>query len=530
MSLAAAPTGRSWLNEVAFHPVLLAAYPVLHLYSVNSDQTDLKTVFLPLLLIPSLAALLWGLLRLVAADSRRAALMTSLAALLFFSYGHVLYLIYSPLIRYEIDAGSVHGGSLTLKSWVSWGLSGIWLLLLAYGGYRAATLSEARLPLATRLLNTLALVLLAMPLLSLLGGVLLRPADHDPRAAGTIRGSSAQQGQVRYRPDIYFIVLDGYARADVLQRHFDFDNSAFLDGLRARGFSVSEESYANYNWTFLSLSSTLNMKHLEDYPRLLGRSSRDRGLAYREIRDSAVSGFLRERGYRYVHLTSTWGATLHNPFADVEINCAAGAFKNELYRVIGESTWLNPWSTRVGGDLARCHLANLESLAKLAPMRGPKFVFAHFIPPHHPYLFDRDGNILRNATVSNQFEFQKKLWRDKGQYIDQLVYMSTRIEGVIDSILEESGEPPVIILVSDHGPQVGEPARQWQRSRLANLAAFYLPGADGKQLMPRSVNSINIFVRLFNHYFDADLELREKRYYWSPYRRPYRFTEARVSE
>src|SRR4029079_6981307 len=40
-------------------------------------------------------------------------------------------------------------------------------------------------------------------------------------------------------PDVYVILLDGYARADVLEDTFDYDDSPFLDGLRSDGFEVA---------------------------------------------------------------------------------------------------------------------------------------------------------------------------------------------------------------------------------------------------------------------------------------------------
>ncbi len=68
-------------------------------------------------------------------------------------------------------------------------------------------------------------------------------------------------------------------------------------------------------------------------------------------------------------------------------------------------------------DIASCHLQNFDALAAQASAPGPKFVFAHFLLPHHPYLFDRDGNVLRHATISDQFEFQKRLWEDRAAYL-----------------------------------------------------------------------------------------------------------------
>ena len=43
----------------------------------------------------------------------------------------------------------------------------------------------------------------------------------------------------------YYIVLDAYTRGDILEEVFSFDNSAFLSGLRARGFTVADRSYAD---------------------------------------------------------------------------------------------------------------------------------------------------------------------------------------------------------------------------------------------------------------------------------------------
>lgn len=47
-------------------------------------------------------------------------------------------------------------------------------------------------------------------------------------------------------PDIYFISLEAYGRADVLAKVYDWENEPFLDGLRQCGFYVADESYTNY--------------------------------------------------------------------------------------------------------------------------------------------------------------------------------------------------------------------------------------------------------------------------------------------
>jgi hypothetical protein len=47
-------------------------------------------------------------------------------------------------------------------------------------------------------------------------------------------------------PDIYYVILDGYARADILDELYGYDNSRFLDYLERHGFFVAETSHSNY--------------------------------------------------------------------------------------------------------------------------------------------------------------------------------------------------------------------------------------------------------------------------------------------
>jgi hypothetical protein len=60
-------------------------------------------------------------------------------------------------------------------------------------------------------------------------------------------------------PDIYYIILDGYARSDYMHQAIGLDNSEFIAFLERQGFYVAANSRSNHNWTSLSLSSSLNL-------------------------------------------------------------------------------------------------------------------------------------------------------------------------------------------------------------------------------------------------------------------------------
>jgi hypothetical protein len=323
-------------------------------------------------------------------------------------------------------------------------------------------------------------------------------------------------------------VLDGYARADVLAQYYGFDNGPFLDGLRQRGFQVSDDGRSNFYWTDQSVGSALNLDYFQVLnPDLLNTLSRDRTDLYRLLRDNRASHFLRDRGYRFVQLQSTWGGTARNPYADEFLPCSSGPFGNEYLRAVADASWLRAFGSHASMDIASCHLRNFYALTAQAKLEGPKFVLAHFLLPHHPYLFDRNGNVLRHATISDQFEFQKRLWEDRAAYLDQLTYVNRRIGAIVDRLIEDSPQPPVILLLSDHGPnlRIGLSGPEQHHVRLSNLTAMYLPGAPAGYL-PSDATPVNHLRRVFNLYFDASLPILPDRYFVSNFLFPFKLVEV----
>ena len=83
---------RLW-RRIPLHPFLFAAYPTLTLLSNNIDQMRASSAMRALLVSLLVTGLILVLLRLLLRDWQRAAILTSLLAILFFSYGH-LYLAF----------------------------------------------------------------------------------------------------------------------------------------------------------------------------------------------------------------------------------------------------------------------------------------------------------------------------------------------------------------------------------------------------------------------------------------------------
>jgi len=78
---------------------------------------------------------------------------------------------------------------------------------------------------------------------------------------------------------------------------------------------------------------------------------------------------------------------------------------------------------------------------------------------------------------------------------------------VVDRILAASADPPVIIVLSDHGSGSGlnweDLAHSDLDERSANLLATYTPGHP--KVFPNNITLVNLFGAFFRAYFDIDV-------------------------
>jgi hypothetical protein len=154
-------------------------------------------------------------------------------------------------------------------------------------------------------------------------------------------------------------------------------------------------------------------------------------------------------------------------------------------------------------------------VAELAGRPGPKFIYAHFMLPHEPWKYNRDGSPVTPKQLAEQSEAQ--------HYVNQLVFANTQIQSLVDTILTRSPRPPIIVIQADEGPELrykidetSDPMRKIQK-RSGIFSAFYLPERDAARIVPETISPVNTFRLIFREYFAADVELLEDRnFYWEP--------------
>ncbi len=142
-------------------------------------------------------------------------------------------------------------------------------------------------------------------------------------------------------------------------------------------------------------------------------------------------------------------------------------------------------------------LDSLETIPTDIP--SPKFVYAHVIAPHDPYVFGPDGEWL-DSVPENQII----------GYRGQVNYINTRMIEIVDILLKKSPAPPIIIIQGDHGASINwEGYGLLRENKLAILNAYYFPGVDTENLFYDAVTPVNTFRLVFDLYFNGGLGLLE---------------------
>jgi hypothetical protein len=485
------------LGRVPVHPLLFASYAVLFLYSVNLDEVLPFDAALPLTRLVAAAVALTAVLAVAFRSVRRGAVVATAALVTFGAFGHV-----SSTVAVGLDERA------QLAAW-----GAVIVAAVAY-----ASRARASLPRVTAGLNVVAAILVVATLASIVPYELDRAA-RAPIAAGSQLPAALN---VERRPDIYFLVFDRYGSADALQRRFGLTSDLY-GWLDDQGFQVPENSHANYRATDFSLAATLNMRFLDSLTREVGPASDDRTPARAMIQDHEVGRFLKGIGYRYYQLGSWFGPTRSIAIADENIVLGTTSeFESVLRdttvvpaieRLLGTATNTTPAQERPFRERVReGALFEIRQLRRVSTAPGPKFVFAHFLLPHDPYVFRADGSVIS--------EDESRATDERDLYAGQLEYANRQIREIVGYLLAgPEAERPIVVIQGDEGPLacrnidcVSE-TPDYLRIRLGNLVAMYLPGVDAR--VPDTFTSVNTFRLVFREYFGADLPaLPDRSFTW----------------
>jgi hypothetical protein len=332
-------------------------------------------------------------------------------------------------------------------------------------------------------------------------------------------------------PNIYVVVLDAYARSDVLRGLFAYDNRWFIQGLEERGFQVGKLSTSNYFLSVQSMSSCFNMDYIQEESKGVPLDSVDLMPLNRIINQHRSRSLLKPLGYRYV-ATSVLFPPLEAVQADVFVT---NPFDHA-------SLFDNLVTTTLLRALVKDHekyrnfvLRNLRGVPDLGIKYHPMLLYSHITLPHPPFVFDQEGKPLRKKypiSFTDGDDLIKSgisLEDYKTHYVGQLEFTSRETLKMLSRILEEDQSDPYIILMGDHGARLlyGKDTEDPEEllSACANLLAVRVTGS-GSVPDQALTCPINLMRYILSKSTGTDLPYLESKVYFTHASAPYVFKDV----
>jgi hypothetical protein len=406
-----------------------------------------------------------------------------------FSYDEITRLVSHDGIKTLI--GNDH---LTLFSMLCW--AAVTLLL----GTLIGIFSRAPVLLPTMALVGLVYV---VPATMSLGRALAHPiVMNDPKALAL---------SARRDPNVYWILLDGYPRRDVLQEFFNFDNAPFVDRLKGLHFTVYDRAVASFPETAFSISSTLSMGFPVNGipPRMPSPAELQRTVRGQNV----VVNTFRSMGYHYAHFQNGYDELTACPLEGAicirgSAQASGGAFEFDEFNIalLSKSPVMDAIAMFTDADRTVEESMFLQGavhevtdrLSQL-PERGPFFLYAHVLAPHPPIRFKRDCSV--RAAAPDLLDWNAN---EKAAFIDQLICVNDETVTLLHKVVAKDPQA-IIVLQSDHGTafrgQFKKPFDGWdladRKERFGALNALRMPDVCSDDTQG-TVDLVNTFARVLN--------------------------------
>jgi hypothetical protein len=399
------------------------------------------------------------------------------------------------------------------------GWSGLVLLACALAWF------ASRNPRAREGIFAALLVLFALPTAGLLkylySGAVAAPAD---------RTEFLRSITFRQKPNVYFMILDAYGRADTLKLALGFDNERFIGELEKLGFFVPRHSVSNYPATNASVGSMLSLA----YPEAAKTLDPDVSSLRRELRGAnpVVEKFKTE-GYRYILMPA--GIWTKISCGGEEDLCLEKTRPLEMERALTSLTpiqafldihFFSRWLAPTPGEYLEPDDVFGLFGGRVRALQRPFFMMLHFAGIH-------DG--IYNADCSRGTPGSPVLY-DRETVSRYTASVNCTNRQVLDLVARIVAEDPdaIILLTGDHGPTVKPPGIPVQpeqavrpftwgantpedyRNMFGTTTALKIPASCGG-LLPDHHYAVNNFRIVFSCLGNTEVKLLEDRAWYFYY-------------
>lgn len=483
------------LQNHSFHFLLIPIIFILHIvnnyWNLIPAHLYLKYLFIYLLF----AAFLFLIIKLILKKNRPAALLTSFSLLIFFGFGAFHDFIKSLAVPRFFT-------SYTL-------LLPLFVLLFAFllWKFKRKKAGHEKLNYFLNTLFTLLFLFESVSFFYNLAGQKQKTND----LANRVHTLTAdfKTCDTCAKPDIYFIVWDGYTSSESLLENFNFDNNNMDSFLTGHRFYISEKSKSNYRITPFSIASTLNLNYLDDKDRINKEASPKMMLqAIETVKSNDLTSFLQKEGYEIKNYsvfdlnsfpseTTVFFKNYIEHFLYDET--LAGRIKRDILWNIGKifPLKLNEVQNRLYKNFVEQGMDKLLNIIS-SKKEKPLFVYTHIMIPHEPFFLDEKGSFVPDSAVYSTHSM-------KQAYVKQLIYTNTLLKKITNSLLADSSRRKIIIMEGDHGFRNYSPEEEGQKP-FENLNCYYFFDRNYTHLY-NGISPVNTFRIVLNQYFSQHLPI-----------------------
>ncbi|MEW6710483.1 MAG: sulfatase-like hydrolase/transferase [Candidatus Riflebacteria bacterium] len=499
------------------HPLILAVYPILLIFSENFDQLKLSDLFGPLAVSAGFCTAVILFFSLIYRRLENACLLASSWLFLFYSFA-----AFEKALHSLTDSWSYYEPFFT----VFWGFIFVSMPFLLRN-------RNQDLKNATAFLNVVGLALMVMQGFNLANSAV---AESQFSVKTDAQKSETSLTRSASRPDIYLIILDGYARQDILKNLYNHDNQQFISFLKEKGFHVIEKAHSNYCQTLLSMASLLNYQNLDD---MWQKTYQHNSLTplNRMIAENRLFAFLKNQGYRTIAFESGYSGT---EIKRADLYIARSLLNTEFINILINTTYLAKFKTDffdVTQTQIEAHRERIkQTFDGISTLSGtsesPVMVFVHLAAPHPPFVFDENGNLPPYSgtfSLEDGSHWENPAQNYKKSYVNQMKFVNKKTMELIEKMLADSQREKVIIIQADHGPGSELDWKNFENTniceRMSILNAIYFHDQNYSQIQPDHT-PFNTFRVVLNRYFNENLELLENRSFFSRWIGRYMFIEV----
>ena len=282
-------------------------------------------------------------------------------------------------------------------------------------------------------------------------------------------------------PDIYHIISDAHTGFD----REEYCDSNFREELIKRGFHIYQKAKSNYNYTYCSLPSLLNMDYIEN---IAGSISPASTLKY--YGNNKVIKVLKSAGYQtYQSTFRLYRHLLNNKKICFELNIIKALLTTSLYFIVKQIRH---------AVLLYTNLKSIEAdLTKILNTKtnAPKYFMGHLLAPHYPYSNKEDGTPISYSNSQNMnyyFTYQK--------------YINKKLLRIIDTIKENMKPNTIILLHGDHS------VSGFGDNKFKTLLAVYFPAGYDTHCIDDNCTLVNLFRSLFNEVLKTNYSMLQNRF------------------